>query len=463
MHVSNLRFAALLTLVLLIAWATPPPASAAFFQISETCPSGLGNAFAGGAAVAENACTVWFNPAGMMRLPGTQAVIGAHSIDAELTYKEQSSTLFIGAPIVGGDGGDGGEAAIVPNVYVSHRFGDRWAFGIGVNAPFGLATDFDAGWVGRYHADKSEIQTVNVNPSFAFRAGDTLSLGIGINYQTIDAELSQAIDFGTGCLAAELGGQIPAGSCGALGLSPQRNDGHGTVKADDDAIGFNLGFLWEPNEFFRIGGAYRSGMNYDLEGDFTLTTPDPGTAMFAALSGVASTAASASVDLPETTSLSVFWQASQSWSFMADATQTGWSSLPKLAVEFANGAPDSVITLDLDDTMRYSVGGLYAPGGNWALRLGYAMDESPTPNASLRTPRLPDADRTWMTIGIDWSLGNQWSLALAYADIEIDKAQISKADVPGTEGFLRGNLSGSFDFGVKIISVGLRRGFGGGR
>jgi hypothetical protein len=68
-----------------------------------------------------------------------------------------------------------------------------------------------------------------------------------------------------------------------------------------------------------------------------------------------------------------------------------------------------------------------------------------------------------MTIGIDWSLGNQWSLALAYADIEIDKAQISKADVPGTEGFLRGNLSGSFDFGVKIISVGLRRGFGGGR
>lgn len=461
MHLSNFRLAALSMLVLLAAWSTPPPASAAFFAIAETCPSGLGNAFAGGAAVAENACTVWFNPAGMMRLPGTQAVIGAHSVDASLSYEEGSSTLFFGAPIAGGDGGDGGEAAIVPNVYVTHRYGDRWAFGVGVNAPFGLATDYDAGWVGRYHADKSEIVTVNVNPSVAFRAGDTLSLGIGVNYQTIDAELSQAIDFGSGCFAAELGGQAPVGTCAALGLSPQGNDGHGLVKADDTAIGFNVGFLWEPNEFFRIGGAYRSGLDYDLEGDFTLSTPDPGTAMFAALSGVASTPASASVELPDSTSLSVFWQASQSWSFMADATQTGWSSLPELAIAFANGADDSVITLDLEDTMRYSVGGLYAPGGNWALRLGYATDESPTPNAAARTPRLPDADRTWTTIGLDWSLGNKWSLALAYANIDIDKAQIAKVDAPGTEGFLRGNLSGSFDFGVEIYSLELRRGFGG--
>jgi long-chain fatty acid transport protein len=458
---TTLRFAASAGLAL--ALAAVSPASASFFQIAENCPSGLGNAFAGGAAVAENACTVWFNPAGMMRLPGTQVVAGAHSIDASLEFSETAATLFFGAPIVGGDGGDGGEAAIVPNLYVTHRFGDRWAFGIGVNAPFGLATDYEDGWVGRYHADKSEIVTVNVNPSIAFRAGDTFSIGLGANYQTIDAELSQAIDFGTACFAAQAGGQLPPGvTCAAIGLAPQMNDGHGKVDADDTAIGFNAGFLWEPNEFFRIGFAYRSSMDYDLEGDFTLTTPDAGTAAFANIAGIADTVATASAELPEQMSLSVFWQASHTWAFMADASETGWSSIPELRIQFANGADDSVISLGLEDTMRYSVGGLYAPGGSWALRLGYAQDESPTPSVALRTPRLPDADRTWLTAGIDWSLGERWSMALAYANIDVDEAPIAKLDVPGTEGFLRGNLSGTYDFGVQIISIEFRRGFGGG-
>jgi len=348
---TTIRLAASLCLVLAISAA--PPAAASFFQIAENCPSGLGNAFAGGAAVAENACTVWFNPAGMMRLPGTQAVVGAHSIDASLEFSKTAASIFIGAPTTGGDGGDGGEAAIVPNVYVTHRFGDRWAFGIGVNAPYGLATDYEDGWVGRYHADKSEIVTVNVNPSIAFRAGDTLSLGLGVNYQSIDAELSQAIDFGTGCLAAQLGGQLPPGvTCAAIGLAPQMNDGHGKVEADDDAVGFNVGFLWEPNEFFRIGGAYRSSLDYDLEGDFTVTTPDAGAAAVANLAGSVDTVATATVELPEQISLSVYWQASHTWAFMADASQTGWSSIPELAIQFANGADDSVITLGLEDTMR---------------------------------------------------------------------------------------------------------------
>lgn len=445
--------------LLAAATITTAPAHAAFFQIQETCPSGLGNAFAGGPARTDDACTVWFNPAGMIGLDGDRVLVGVHQIQPSLTFHDRGSTIALGLPLTGGEGGDAGEDALVPALYYAHRFGERWAFGLGVNAPFGLATEYESGWIGRYHALRSDIQAINVNPALAFRLSPTLSLGVGLDYQRLDAELSQAIDFGTACVAAEAGGTLPPGACAAFGLSPQANDGKGVVEADDDALGWNAGLLWEPSSSFRVGVHYRSELSYDLEGDFTVTTPDPATAAFAGLAGIVDSPVSSSVDLPDTLAAGAFLQATPRWAFMADAARTGWSSLPELRIAFASGAPDQVTTLGLEDSWRYGLGTTWTPSERWALRLGVAQDGTPVPGPRLRSVRLPDEDRVWYTAGVDFEPTERFGLSLAYARIDIDTATVNKVAAPGNEDFLRGNLRGTFDFSIDIVSLQARWSF----
>ncbi|MEZ5332845.1 MAG: outer membrane protein transport protein [Thermoanaerobaculia bacterium] len=438
---------------LLVTALAAVPAQASFFQIQETCPTGLGSAFAGEPARAEDACTVWANPAGMMRLDGDRLFVGVHSIQPSLTYDDDGSTIVLGLPLSGGDGGDAGEDALVPNVYYTHKVGDRWAFGIGVNAPFGLATEYDSGWIGRYHALRSDIEAININPSVAFQVSPGFSIGLGLDYQMLDAELSQAVDFGTACFAAQAGGVLPPGTCASFGLAPQSSDGIGKVTADDDAFGWNAGLLWEPNQSFRIGVSYRSELSYDLDGDFTISTASPGAAAFAALTGTVDAPASASIDLPDTLGIGAFFQATRHVAILADATRTGWSSLPELRIHFDSGASDSVTTLGLEDSWRYGLGANWTPSDRWGLRFGVASDESPVPDARRRSVRLPDADRMWYTVGLDLHPSDSLSVGIAYGMIDIDSARVNKVALPGNEDFLRGNLRGTFDFSVDIISV----------
>ena len=348
----------------------------------------------------------------------------------------------------------------MPNIYYTQQIGTNMAWGIGINAPFGLTTEYEDGWIGRYYALTSEIVTVNINPSFAYRVNPKFSIGFGVNYQTIDAELSQAVDFGSTCLALQSAGTIPFGTCAAFNQVPQSNDGIAKVEADDDAFGWNVGFLWESNPNFRIGFNYRSELSYDLEGDNVVTTPDPATALFASLIGVTNSGAKASADLPEIMSLSFWWQAATKWEVMFDATQTGWSSVPELRIEFDNGSPDSVVTLGLDDTIKYALGATYDGGPKWALRFGLALDETPVPSVELRTPRLPDEDRTWYTLGVDYDFTPKVGMSFAYALIDIENARIEKSALPpGSEDFLRGNFRGDFDFGVQILSLQVKATF----
>ncbi|HZE59219.1 MAG TPA: outer membrane protein transport protein, partial [Burkholderiales bacterium] len=146
-------------LVALLA-AVSAPASAAFFQIAEQSASGIGNAFAGGAAIAEDASTVWYNPAGMTRFTGPQFVVGGSYILPSFTADVKSASSAIGP--IGGGGGEAGAPAFVPNLYAVVPISKRFTLGAGVNAPFGLVTDYPDTWAGRYYALRSDIKTVNV-------------------------------------------------------------------------------------------------------------------------------------------------------------------------------------------------------------------------------------------------------------------------------------------------------------
>ncbi|MDP3440748.1 MAG: outer membrane protein transport protein, partial [Azonexus sp.] len=146
-------------------------ASAAAFQLWEQNASGLGTAYAGSAAIADNASTVFFNPAGLTQLPGIHLSAGMTGVGPSYKFKNSSSS---GDPLAGGgNGGDAGSWAVVPNLYASWQLSPKLFLGLGISAPFGLATEYEnSNWIGRVQSIKSEIKTVNYNPSIAYRLND---------------------------------------------------------------------------------------------------------------------------------------------------------------------------------------------------------------------------------------------------------------------------------------------------
>ena len=156
-------------------------AFASGFQLLEQNASGLGNAYAGSAAVADNASTVFYNPAGMTELKTHELSIGGNAIHPSFKFTDQDSTTG------GGYGGDAGNLVGLPNLYGSWAVTKDLYLGIGFNAPFGLQTKYEEGWIGRFQSTDFEIKTYNVNPSLAYRINDKVSLGLGLNWQRMEA------------------------------------------------------------------------------------------------------------------------------------------------------------------------------------------------------------------------------------------------------------------------------------
>lgn len=433
--------------------ALASPAYSAGFALIEQSVSGLGNAFAGGAAVAEDATTIFFNPAGMTRLKGQQAVAGLHLIMPQSDFKKESanlSPLLGGAALTGGDGGQGGETGLAPNLYYAVNLDNGWAFGLGINAPFGLATEWDDGWVGRYHALRSEVMTVNINPSAAYRVNEHLSLGAGVSAQYVKAELSNAIDFGS--ITAPAGGV------------PQGDDGKAELEADDWGYGFNLGMLYEFTENSRAGLAYRSRIKYTAEGDADFSVSATATARLNAMRAgnpavppFVDADVQADITLPDSASLSIYHGFNSKWAVMADVTWTNWSTFDELRVEFENAQPDNVTTESWKDSWRYSLGATFNPSERLTLRAGIAYDEEPIPDAEHRTPRIPGEDRLWTSLGLGYRIGERAKVDVGYAHLFVDDSKINKqaGTDPTGEDFIRGSLKGEFENSVDIISAQL--------
>src|SRR5207302_9779598 len=144
-------------------------AHAAAFALYEQGVSGLGNAYAGAAAVAEDATTVWWNPAGMARLGSGKHAAIAGSIIAPSTKFSDSGSAPAGGQPPGGNGGDAGSTAFVPSMFFAMQYDPRWNFGVGVSVPFGLKTEYESTWIGRFQGISSKVETLNINPSVSYK------------------------------------------------------------------------------------------------------------------------------------------------------------------------------------------------------------------------------------------------------------------------------------------------------
>jgi long-chain fatty acid transport protein len=383
------------------------------FAIGTQSGSGTGNAFAGGAAAADDASVAWFNPAAMTLLPGKQVAGALHMLKPSFKFENTAST----SPQGSGEGGDGGDWAYVPNAFFTMAINPNLSFGVALNVPFGLKTDYDNGWRGQFTALKSEIKTVNINPSVAFKLSPTVSLGVGVSVQTIEAELTN--------------------SAGPAGIA--------TLSADDMSYGFNVGILFQPAAGTRIGAHYRSKISYELEGTvaFSVATPGNGNVR-------------ADLEVPDSFSLSIFQTVGSNWELMGDLTWTGWSSVQQLQIIRTSG-PGSGTTLNTlqfqwDDTWRYGVGANYKMNPQTKLRFGVAFDESPT-NDRTRSPRLPDEDRTWLAFGVQWKPSKTGILDVGYAHEFIKDAKVDNSQGAA------GRLVGTFKNKVDIFSVQFSQSF----
>ncbi len=416
---------------------------AAGFQLMEQNASGLGNAYAGQGASAQDASTIFFNPAGMTKLPGKNAVGAINAIRPSAKFSNAGSTNAPLQPTLGGDGGDAGGWALVPNAYFSWQLTPQIFAGLGLNAPFGLKTEYAPSWVGRFHAIKSELKTINVNPSVAFKVSDMVSVGAGINYQRAEATLTNSVNY-----SAAAGG----------GLGPAL-EGTAKVEGDDHTWGYNVGAMFDLSPSTRVGIAYRSAMSYTLTGSATFSNrPAPLAA------GLPDGPIRADVKLPATASISMFQRVDPKWDLLGDVSWTQWSSLQSLDVyRTTTNARLTTTPLNWKDTWRVGIGANYRYDDFWTLRAGTAYDKSPVSDAE-RTPRIPDQNRIWLAFGAQYRMSRQIAFDFGYAHIFVKDASSNLCDAaqaaanPAACGG-KNNLVGTYKNDVNIISGQMRYAF----
>lgn len=412
-------------------------AQAAGFALIEQSASGLGNAYAGQAASAQDASTIFFNPAGLTRVQGRQVVVAGNAIGFSAEFADGGSARAPFQTSLGGDGGQAGSWSLAPNFYYAMDVRPGLKFGLGVNAPFGLVTEYDGDWAGRFHAVKSDLKTLNVNPSLAFKLDDRWSLGVGLNAQQARAVLTNKVNYSAVLFQATSGAMV----------APNL-EGTAKVKGDDWSWGYNLGLLFSPDEATRIGLNYRSRQAYTLEGSVSFSRPAGLTATQAAIlnAAVPNGGVTASVKLPDSASLSLMRQVGPQWDLLADITWTHWGLFDDLTIVRGNGATLGSTPENWNNVWRYSAGLNYRPGGNMMWRFGLAYDETPVTNA-YRTPRIPDESRTWLAAGGQYHLSKQAAIDFGYAHLFVKDASINQASASG------GVLAGRYDNAVDIVSV----------
>ena len=432
----------------------PEVAHASGFALLEQSASRLGTAFAGTAAAADDATTNYYNPAGLVELHSPEAIVVATGIGIQSRFHDRLSQPAFGQPL-GGEGGDAGAWSFVPSAYIAAPITENFAVGFAVNAPFGLKLEYEPGWLGRFQALYSEIQTINFNPSIAWRVNDRLSVGAGVNYQRLQAELTNAVNYsavvaqGVQQLVAQ--GQLPASAAPGVIAANQGLEGGARVRGDDEAWGFNVGLMFDLSDATRIGLAYRSGITYEVQGSVHFTPPlvtEPvGAAIVAAASGgpLASGPVSVDLELPETVLLSLRQKLGERFELLADIGWTGWSSIPELRVVRDSGSVVAVTPEEWKDVIRYAIGGTYEVSPSLTLRAGVAYDGTEVPD-STRTPRLPDPVRKWLAVGARWQPTESILFDFGYAHLFADDAPLDQdAGNVAAYGLVNGTQKSSID------------------
>lgn len=426
-------------------------AMASGFQIREDSVQAMSRSHAGSASDEGDAAVVSNNPAAMSMFEKTTVQSDVTAIDLSGQFSGTGNNGLPGAlnaPLTGGNGGNAGDVAPVPAMHFILPVGNGFTLGASFTAPFGLKTQYDANWVGRYLALKSDVRTFDLTLAASYKFNDMFSVGLGVISQRIQAELTNAVDFGAILLSK---------GAGPLGFTSQSADGTARIQGHDTSIGWDLGLLFRPGANTSIGLNYRSKIDHTLNGHVNFGVPSNVQAVLglnpANVNLFKNGPINASVSTPSVLTFSITQKFSDTFSMSADIERTGWSSLQTLVVNFANPAPPpaaqqpkSIEQFHWNNSMQYALGMDWKFASTWVLRAGIARDETPT-NDVFRDPRLPDNNRQLYSIGLGWTPSANASWNIGYSHIAIDTPTVHNISATGS------TLVGKYDASANLFGV----------
>ena len=393
-------------------------AYSAGFLLREQSVAGMGNAFAGATAGAEDGTYAFYNPAGIIRQMGTQASISATAIIGDAkgydahgpngSYDRQMDHVV--------------DKSVLPSAVFTHALNSRASVGVSLSAPFGLVTDYSRDWAGANHGTLSDLTTYDITPMAAYRATCNLTLGAGVVVQYVDATLKNGV-------------------LHDMGLPFSTNS---KMSGDDTDVGYILGALYEYSPRTRFGVSYRSEVKHKLKGKIRFDQQMPGM-------NLVNQDISAELKTPALLTFGAYHDLNTKWSVMAEVQKTYWSAFDQLVIKGDNG-----LTTITDENWKnvwfYSVGTSYKVNNQLKLRFGIAYDNTPV-NDYTRTPRIPDSDRLWFSTGFEYKLNDDLVLNAGYSYIRAEKNEVNLKGV-GNDA-TRGYLSAKYKGNIHLFGLGF--------
>lgn len=388
---------------------------AAAFQLSEHSASGLGRAFAGDAAIAENASVVARNPALMSQFSENQLSVVGTYIVPDVSLTGESAPVYSNASSLDDD--SIAPEAFVPAAYYVMPIDDKFAVGFGLFSNFGLSTEFDEDYAAGQLAGKTEIVTVNFNTSVSYKVNEQLTIAGGLNAVYADATITRHLGDLSNGLAAQ--GLIFPASTTALDL-----------EGDDYGYGYNLDVAYDLDENSRFGFHYRSKVDITFDGTYSNELP--------LIPGVFDNGQSGEVqpgtvelELPAIAEFSGSHKLDEKWGLHYSVMWTDWSSFERLEA-FVPSQDEAVFEKEenFSDSFRYAIGADYQLNAKVKLRAGIAYDETPT-DSQLLSISIPDTNRLWLSAGANYSLNDSSSIDLGLSVIRGQDRTFTEADDAG--------------------------------
>ena len=405
---------------------TSTTVNAAGFQLAEYSATGLGRAYAGEAAMADNASAQWRNPAMLMHLEGTQISTGAIYVNPNIDVNgtvDGSKSLNPALPSTSASSSDFANDAIIPNLYISHRYSDKLAVGFALGTNYGMETNLGTDFAASHFGNEASVTTMEANLNLAYKVTDAVSIGGGVRYV-----------MGEG----SFGAKTPKNNL----VSPGNVTTLKYMEGDDTSWGWQVGTAWQINEDHRIGFAYKSEVELKLEGYATGIGFNP---------ALANARDNGSMDLalPATAEIASFHQLNDKLAIHASINWTDWSSFEKLEAQLDTYGTKMVKVENWEDNYRFAVGATYQVDSKLALRTGVAYDTSAVSDKN-RTITIPETDRTWLSLGASYEFTKQFSLdgGLTYiiaknASIVESRGYSSDDDAQNVAGQFVGEVSGN--------------------